>query len=80
MVTTHKINSPAWKKLIVTKREEKNNPVTIKNKNPVEHKLIALEKNINLKIHEIELRIKTIEQSVNLILNKLEKLELKEIT
>tara|TARA_R100000808_G_C2154491_1_gene165479 strand:+ start:5935 stop:6156 length:222 start_codon:yes stop_codon:yes gene_type:complete len=65
MTTIHKINSPAWKKLIVTKREEKNNPATIKNKNPIEHELDD----------KIELRIKTIEQSVNLILKKLDRIE-----
>ena len=53
-MTVHKINSPAWKKLIVTEREEKKNPATIISKNPLELRLIAIEQSLNLILHKLD--------------------------
>jgi len=58
MTTVHKINSPAWKKLIVTKKEEKKNPATIISKNPLELRLIAIEQSLNLILHTLNENIK----------------------
>ena len=53
MTTVHKINSPAWKKLIVTEREEKKNPATIISKNPMELRMIEIEQSLNLILRKL---------------------------